>query len=192
MGTQKKAKAEAKLTPKQERFCQEYILLIGNATQAAINAGYSKRSAMEMGYENLRKPQILKRLDELGRSFLRKLEISKDRLITELGYQALYDIRDAFEGNGAFMVMRDLKDLPESVTRAMRSIKIENTMAGQKITVTFADKIRAAEVIAKIIGLLSDKLIMDNRPDIFKDANLEELDTLYDEFRNGKAGNREP
>ena len=47
------AKTKIKLTPKQERFCQEYILLIGNAKQAAINAGYSKNTAKQMGYENL-------------------------------------------------------------------------------------------------------------------------------------------
>ncbi|WP_161935081.1 terminase small subunit, partial [Lactococcus lactis] len=37
-----------KLTEKQKRFCDEYIKL-GNATQAAINAGYSKRTARSQG-----------------------------------------------------------------------------------------------------------------------------------------------
>lgn len=188
MGANKKPS----LTPKMERFCQEYILLIGNATQAAINAGYSKKSARVTGCRMLTKANISVRIEELGKDLLQKLEISKDRLLTELGYQALYDIRDAFKGNGAFMVMRDLEDLPESVTRAIRSIKIDNSMQGQKITVGFADKVRATEVLAKIKGLLSDKVILDNRPDIFKDANLKELDALYDEYRNGKAGNRKP
>ena len=47
-----------KLTPKQKKFCDEYLKL-GNATQAAKNAGYSGKTAMSMGGENLRKPQIL-------------------------------------------------------------------------------------------------------------------------------------
>ena len=47
-----------KLTPKQKKFCDEYLKL-GNATQAAKNAGYSEKTAMSMGGENLRKPQIL-------------------------------------------------------------------------------------------------------------------------------------
>ncbi len=46
-----------KLTPKQKRFVAEYLVDL-NATAAAIRAGYSKKTAEVIGYENLRKPQI--------------------------------------------------------------------------------------------------------------------------------------
>ena len=49
---------KAKLTPKQDAFVKAYLLNGGNATQAAIDAGYSKNTASETGYENLSKPQI--------------------------------------------------------------------------------------------------------------------------------------
>lgn len=45
------------LTPKQQRFVEEYLLDL-NATQAAIRAGYSERTAKEMGAENLTKPHV--------------------------------------------------------------------------------------------------------------------------------------
>ncbi len=45
------------LTPKQKRFIDEYLTDL-NATQAAIRAGYSKKTAAQVGFENLRKPQI--------------------------------------------------------------------------------------------------------------------------------------
>ncbi len=45
------------LTPKQQRFIDEYLTDL-NATQAAIRAGYSKKTAAQVGFENLRKPQI--------------------------------------------------------------------------------------------------------------------------------------
>jgi len=45
------------LTDKQRRFVQEY-LIDSNATQAAIRAGYSKKTAHAIGQENLRKPMI--------------------------------------------------------------------------------------------------------------------------------------
>lgn len=48
---------EVKFTAKEQRFIEEYLLDL-NATQAAIRAKYSKRSAAEIGYENLRKPHI--------------------------------------------------------------------------------------------------------------------------------------
>ena len=49
--------AEAKLTAKQLRFVESYD---GNATAAAIAAGYSKKTACFIGNENLRKPNIIK------------------------------------------------------------------------------------------------------------------------------------
>lgn len=47
----------AKLTAKQQRFCDEYLIDL-NATQAAIRAGYSAKTARVIGQENLLKPAI--------------------------------------------------------------------------------------------------------------------------------------
>lgn len=49
--------ADEKLTPKQRRFCEEY-LKSGNATDAAKKAGYKEKAAHSVGAENLRKPAI--------------------------------------------------------------------------------------------------------------------------------------
>lgn len=53
----------AKLTEKQKKFADYYIEL-GNATQASISAGYAKRSAQQIGAENLLKPVIKTYIDE--------------------------------------------------------------------------------------------------------------------------------
>src|SRR5215468_11270549 len=45
------------MTPKQQRFIQEYLIDL-NATRAAIRAGYSAKTAASIGEENLRKPEI--------------------------------------------------------------------------------------------------------------------------------------
>ncbi len=55
---------DRKLTPKQKRFCEEYVVDF-NATQAAIRAGYSKKSAYSIGPENLKKPKIRNYIREL-------------------------------------------------------------------------------------------------------------------------------
>ena len=59
--------ADKKLTAKQQRFCDEYLIDL-NATQAAIRAGYSEKSARQMATENMAKPSIKeyieKRMDE--------------------------------------------------------------------------------------------------------------------------------
>lgn len=54
-----------KLTAKQERFCYEYLANGFNATQAAIKAGYSERTAKSIGQENLTKPDIKSKIDEM-------------------------------------------------------------------------------------------------------------------------------
>lgn len=53
-----------KLSPKQKLFCEEYAKT-KNATQAAINAGYSEKTAKVIGCENLTKPYIQEYINEL-------------------------------------------------------------------------------------------------------------------------------
>ena len=53
----------ARLTEKQERFVKEY-LAGGNATDAALKAGYSPKSAYSTGRENLKKPEVKACLEE--------------------------------------------------------------------------------------------------------------------------------
>ena len=48
----------ANLTPKQQRFVEEYLIDL-NATQAAIRAGYSEKTADSIGLQLLRKTQVL-------------------------------------------------------------------------------------------------------------------------------------
>ena len=52
-------KKKRKLTYKEQAFCIEYVKNGYNATQAAIKAGYSERTARQIGTENLSKPHIL-------------------------------------------------------------------------------------------------------------------------------------
>ena len=77
-----------KLTPKQEKFCQEYIVDL-NATQAAIRAGYSKKTANVIGPENLAKPCIAERIAESQAELAQKTQISAEYVIE--GFVELYN-----------------------------------------------------------------------------------------------------
>jgi phage terminase small subunit len=68
------------LTPKQKRFCEEYLIDL-NATQAAIRAGYSEDSAASIGHENLRKPEIEKTIQELQIARSKRTEITADYVL---------------------------------------------------------------------------------------------------------------
>ena len=54
---------DKKLTPKQKAFC-DYYIETGNATEAAIKAGYSKKTAKVIGNENLSKPYLKAYIEE--------------------------------------------------------------------------------------------------------------------------------
>jgi phage terminase small subunit len=75
--------ARDKLTPKQQRFVEEYLIDF-NATQAAIRAGYSEVSAAEMGCENLMIPKISQAINEAKADLSRRAEISQEWVIQNL------------------------------------------------------------------------------------------------------------
>lgn len=71
------------LTAKQEMFVREYLVDL-NATQAAIRAGYSENTAGAIGAENLKKPQIRTRIEELQKERAEKLDISAQWVLNKL------------------------------------------------------------------------------------------------------------
>ena len=71
------------LTPKQERFVQEYLVDL-NATQAAIRAGYKEKTAGEIGSENLKKPEIQKALQKALKDREGRTEVTQDYVIKKL------------------------------------------------------------------------------------------------------------
>jgi phage terminase small subunit len=72
-----------KLTPKQEQFCQEYIIDL-NSTHAAIRAGYSEKTASVIGCENLIKPNIANRLSELKKDRSEKVGVNQEMVLNNL------------------------------------------------------------------------------------------------------------
>lgn len=72
-----------KLTPKQQLFCDEYLIDL-NATQAAIRAGYSENTAGAIGAENLQKPKIRSYIDERMESKTADLIASQDEVLAYL------------------------------------------------------------------------------------------------------------
>ena len=72
----------SKLTDKQEMFCKEYIIDL-NATQAAIRAKYSEKTAGVIGLENLGKPLIQARLAELMQERSKRVQIDADWVLRQ-------------------------------------------------------------------------------------------------------------
>lgn len=90
----------AGLTPKQARFVEEYLVDL-NATQAAIRAGYSARTAGQTSFELLKKPEIQILISEAQKKRSKRTEITQDRVLQELAKLGFGDIRDIFSDDGS-------------------------------------------------------------------------------------------
>ncbi len=88
--------APATLTPKQTAFVHEYLVDL-NATQAALRAGYSKKTAFRIGSENLQKPEIAAALQDAMAKRAKRTAITADNVLRELWAIATADPRELVE-----------------------------------------------------------------------------------------------
>ena len=77
-----------KLTEKQKKFCDEYLIDL-NATQAAIRAGYSKKTAFIIGHENLSKPNIKTYIESIQEKARERNKITLDKIVDMIYEDAL-------------------------------------------------------------------------------------------------------
>ena len=84
----------ANLTPKQQRFVEEYLIDL-NATQAAIRSGYSEKTAQEIGSENLSKPMVAKAIAEAQEKLSNKAQVTVEMVVQGL----LNEAKDLSEGS---------------------------------------------------------------------------------------------
>lgn len=79
-----------KLTNKQKRFCEEYLIDL-NATQAAVRAGYSEKTADRIANQNLKKLEVQQYLQKLMQDRSERTKISADDVVRELERIAMTD-----------------------------------------------------------------------------------------------------
>lgn|SRR5574340_981798 len=115
------------LTPKQSLFVKEYLVDL-NATQAAIRAGYSSKTAEKTGHENTRKPEIRAAIDEAQRKRAAKTEFNADRVLKEIERVSTVDPVNLFNEDGT---MKRMQDIPEDVRRAVASVEVVELFEGK-------------------------------------------------------------
>ena len=86
-------------------FCKEYMIDL-NATQACIRSGYSKKTAKEMGYENLTKPHIQAEIQRLKREREKRIELTADKVLEDIER-----VRKKAEGSAQYTVSLKASEL---------------------------------------------------------------------------------
>jgi len=74
---------DSKLTERQKMFCKEYIIDL-NATQASIRAGYSEKTAKQIGSENLSKPYLQEEIARLMKSREERVKLTADKVLEDI------------------------------------------------------------------------------------------------------------
>lgn len=128
----------SKLTIKQQKFADEYIIS-GNATEAAIKAGYSKKTARTIGAQNLTKLNI--------KSYI-------DTRLEEIKQEKIADQQEVME-----YLTRVLRG--EETEKTLINLGVESGQDITDIDVCAKDRIKAAELIGKRYGMWTDKLDLD-------------------------------
>ena len=149
----------AKLTPKQELFIKEYLVDL-NATQAAIRATYSPKTARQIATEMLSKPYIQDAIQAAMDNRSKKTEITADRVLKEIARLAFLDIREAFNENGQLL---PITEMPENVARAIAGLEYESIGKGEEsigrtAKIRLIDKKGSLELLGKHLKLFTDKV----------------------------------
>lgn len=129
------------LTTKQDAFVKAYLLNGGNATQAAISAGYSEKTAYSIGEENLRKPDIKKAIELHQKKQEKSFIWSKEKKLEVL--QKIINTASSEDGE------KGMINMPSAIA----AIKEHNLMMGDNAPIETNNNISVSESLAsKLTG----------------------------------------
>lgn len=156
----------AKLTDKQQRFVDEYLIDL-NATQAAIRAGYNKKTARQIAAQNLSKLNIQEEIEKQQKLQQRRTRITQDMVLRELAaiafakssdYAQIVEKELPTENGGSVMgtvvQFTPTEELTEEQKKALQGIK----EGKYGIEVAQCDKVKALELLGRHLGMFKDKV----------------------------------
>ena len=150
------------LNPKQTKFVLEYLKDL-NATQAAIRAGYSVRTAGSQAHDLLKKPEIADAIGAKHNRSLAKLDISVERILQERARLAFFDPRKLLDNTGRPLPLQDLDD---DTAAAIAGLKVsdkyepvspdsEERVLSSVLEYKLADKNASLTALEKVNGMYS-------------------------------------
>ena len=148
------------------KFIASY-LQHGNATRAAIEAGYSERSAHDAGCRLLKRSDVASAVEKAKQATLNAAMLTDEMVITELKHSAFLDPVSMFNEDGSLL---PLSQMPESTRRAIAGIEVVELFEGRgenRRQIGFLKKIKLVSkegmltLAARHLGMLHDNLTVD-------------------------------
>lgn len=145
------------LTPKKARFVAEYLVDL-NATQAAIRAGYSAKTANEQGARLLTNVSVRSALTEAQQARAARTEITQDRVLKEIARVAFGDPRDVMTWGPEGVVLKDSSSLTEDQAMQVAEVSETTSSSGGSLKLKKHDKVKALELLGRHLGMFTDKI----------------------------------
>lgn len=168
--------SEPKLTAKQRKFCEEY-LVDRNGTQSAIRAGYSKATAQQIATENLSKPLIRQYLQGLlDQQGLDTKVLQKDVIegLIAISSSRIADLLTVKDGK---VTIKNSSEWPENAHRSVESVRVSKDGS---IMLKMHSKPTALKMLGDHLGLFSDLNIALGT--LLKYGHVEWKDAQYNSF----------
>lgn len=146
-----------KLTPKKQRFVEEYLVDL-NATQAAIRAGYSAKTAASQGERLLRNVEIQAAIQAAMKARQERTEITQDRVLAELAKIAFGDQRAVMEWGPSGVKLRDSKSLTDAEAAIVSEVSESVTAAGGTLKLKTHDKVGALKLLGEHLGMFKQRV----------------------------------
>jgi len=143
-----------KLTAKQQRFCDEYLIDL-NATQAAIRAGYSEKTARQIGQENLTKPSIKEYIENRMAEKEKELIADQDEVMR---YLSAVMRREKTESIVVTLNKETSTYVPDAEGKMRKQTIKEEVPQIVKIPAQLRDANKAAELLGKAYGIYTDRV----------------------------------
>lgn len=141
------------LTPKQERFCHEYLVDF-NASQAAIRAGYSGNCASDMGHQNITHPAVAAYIAKLRKR--QTAHIDSQWLLNRLKDEAEADVADLYGEDGQLLPVKKWPMVwRKGLVAGLDSdeIRSEGAVLGLAKKLKLSDRLKRLELIGKHIAV---------------------------------------
>lgn len=146
------------MTPKQEMFCREFLIDL-NGTQAAIRAGYSAKTANRIATENLSKPDIKRRIEELKQQRQEVIGVDASYVLQRLIDIDQMDARDILNDDGSVKPIYDWPDVWRQSISGVDLMEISNSenVAATLKKIKWPDKIKNLELLGRHVSVAAFK-----------------------------------
>lgn len=144
----------AKLTEKQQRFVDEYMVDL-NATQAAIRAGYSVKTAEQQGYQLVHKTSVAAAIAKAKAALSKKTGITQERILRELAKIGFSNIKDVVTWDDKGIHLKPSNEVDGDMLQSVTETYLPS--GGVKTEVKAHDKTKALEMLGKHLGMWVDK-----------------------------------